>query len=156
VHSLSPALQYPSGVESSNFDDELEIIHRTLSTVSDEGVRGNLTDGTNSTDAANSTATAITLCVDSICADDSTRPGWVTSTLLGKITHPLDQDWYQLSVATAGPFSVQVIVHGNWRQPIDNSTKETTWRVSGLRPAVVTEQQGVQIVAAAIADPLTW
>lgn len=148
---LVPALQYPAGVESNNFDDELEIIHRTLERVPDEGVRG-----TNSTDGANSTKTAITLCVDGICADDSTRPGWVTSTVLGKITHPKDQDWYQLTIATAGSFSVQMVVHGNWRQSMQNGTQEVTWRVSGLRPMVVVEQQGVQVVTTTNADPLTW
>jgi hypothetical protein len=156
VHFLSPALQYPSGVESSNFDDELAIIHRTLSTVSDEGARRNLTDGTNSTDGANSTATAVTLCIDSVCADDSTRPGWITSTISGRIAHPQDKDWCKLTVATAGPVDVQVIVHGNWRQFLNNGTKETTWRVSGLQPMIVAEQQGVRVVAAAPADPFAW
>jgi hypothetical protein len=82
----------------------------------------------------------------------------MTTTVAGQITHPGDQDWYQMAVATTEPFTIQLTVHGNWQQALpdkDGHQQLLQWRVSMVRPEVVFVQQGVQVMPAA-ADPWTW
>lgn len=138
-----PLPQYPPGIDSTNVDDELSIINQTLPVVADE-------PGTSPSDA-------LTLCSASTCTEHGGKPGWVKTTVLGRITQAQDQDWYQLTVAKAGSFTIQLTVHGNWHQTYwsGGSEEEVTWRISNLRPEVQFADAGVK-VAAAEADMLTW
>lgn len=126
---------------SSNFDDELSIINQTLPTISDE--------------AGNTAADALTLCTQSTCTQHTTRPGWVTSTVLGKVTHSQDQDWYQLTAsATVEPLLLQLAVHANWRQRAGQK-KEAVWRVSNLRLDLRFDDKAVKVLGTTDVGMLT-
>lgn len=138
------ALQYPAEVDpSSNFDDELHIIQQTLPLLADE--------------AGTSADSAQVLCKQSTCKTDGQKPGWVKTTVFGRVSQPLDQDWYKLTVATTEPFRIQLTVHNNWHQTIvqDGWEHPVTWRLSNLRPEVTFANKDVKVVPTAV-DAWTW
>lgn len=125
---------------SSNFDDEVSIIKQTLPTLPDE--------------AGNTAADALTLCNQTTCTQHATRPGWVTSTILGKVTHSQDQDWYQLTAAAPEPLLIRLAVHANWHQRAGRQN-ETVWRVSNLRLDLRFEDKAVKVLGATDVGMLT-
>lgn len=165
--------QYPPGIESSNFDDELSIIAQTVPLTLDEGRESNSSSSGNS-----SSVNAILLCANGSsdapvaqrqdrqitgdlaqqtnCTTKRATPGWATATVFGRISHPNDKDRYLMTVANTEPFEIQLTVHGNWHQTWQGGQKEKMWRVSNLRPEVAFEQKGVKVAVTADLEPLTW
>jgi hypothetical protein len=137
--SVAPT-SYPAAAGlPSNTDDDVAIISATLTLQPDE-------QGSNP-------ATARVLCVDTTCSPSLSTPGFVTTTIKGRISSADDRDYYNVTANTATDrrqkLKVVITYQPNWSKrsvALDGSDFSQSWRISNLRLQLRFEQQEVEVL----------